>query len=129
MHLTWPQSLAEKSSRRRSRPAAIFADQKKLVPSIGMLQSCHCFFLAVVGSGLFLGAVIVIGALQSDESNELTAGSRTGRIARTLQDGKLCHYVIFDNKTAIAIEDRIGRCDEDKPKPKKERPAMFSWGK
>jgi len=87
------------------------------------------FFLAVVGSGLFLGAVIVIGALQSDESNELTAGSRTGRIARTLQDGKLCHYVIFDNKTAIAIEDRIGRCDEDKPKPKKERPAMFSWGK
>ena len=55
--------------------------------------------------------------------------SRTGRIARSLQDGKLCHYVIFDNKTAIAIEDRIGRCDEDKPKPKKERPAMFSWGK
>jgi hypothetical protein len=87
------------------------------------------FFLAVVGSGLFLGAVMVIGALRSDESNELTASSRTGRIARSLQDGKLCHYVIFDNKTAIAIEDRIGRCDEDKPKPKKERPAMFSWGK
>ena len=87
------------------------------------------FFLAVVGSGLFLGAVMVIGALRGDESNELTAGSRTGRIARSLQDGKLCHYVIFDNKTAIAIEDRIGRCDEDKPKPKKERPAMFSWGK
>lgn len=87
------------------------------------------FFLAVVGSGLFLGAVMVIGALRSDESNELTAGSRTGRIARSLQDGKLCHYVIFDNKTAIAIEDRIGRCDEDKSKPKKERPAMFSWGK
>ena len=87
------------------------------------------FFLAVVGSGLFLGAVIVIGAIRGDESNELTAGSRTGRIARSLQDGKLCHYVIFDNKTAIAIEDRIGRCDEDKPKPKKERPAMFSWGK
>jgi hypothetical protein len=43
--------------------------------------------------------------------------------------GKLCHYVIFDDKTAIAIEDRIGRCDEDKPKPKKERPAAFSLGK
>jgi hypothetical protein len=42
------------------------------------------------------------------------------------QNGKLCHYVIFDDKTAIAIEDRIGRCDEDKPKPKKERPAAFS---
>jgi len=46
-----------------------------------------------------------------------------------LQDGKLCHYVIFDNKTATAIEDRIGRCDEDRPKPKKEKPAAFSWGK
>jgi len=42
------------------------------------------------------------------------------------QNGKLCHYVIFDDKTAIAIKDRIGRCDEDKPKPKKERQAAFS---
>jgi hypothetical protein len=81
------------------------------------------FFVAVVGSGLFLGAVMVMG------SHEPAAGSRTGRVARSLQDGKLCHYVIFDNKTAIAIEDRIGRCDEDKPKPKKERPAAFSWGR
>jgi len=31
-----------------------------------------------------------------------------------------------NDKTAIAIEDRIGRCDEDKPKPKKERTAAFS---
>ena len=54
-----------------------------------------------------------------DESNEPAAASRTGRVARPLPDGKLCHYVIFDNKTAIAIDDRIGRCDEDKPRPKK----------
>jgi len=87
------------------------------------------FFVAVVGSGLFLGAVMVVGTLRSDGSNEPAAGSRTARVARALQDGKLCHYVVFDNKTATAIEDRIGRCDEDKPKPKKERPAAFSWGK
>jgi len=87
------------------------------------------FFVAVVGSGLFLGAVLVVGKLRGDDSNEPTSGSRTGRVARALQDGKFCHYVIFDNKTATAIEDRIGRCDEDKPKPKKEKPAAFSWGK
>jgi len=87
------------------------------------------FFVAVVGSGLFLGAVMVVGTLRGDNSDESAAGSRTGRVARVLQDGKLCHYVVFDNKTATAIEDRIGRCDEDKPKSKKERPAAFSWGK
>jgi len=83
------------------------------------------FFVAVAGSGL----VMVVGTLRGDNSNESAAGSRTGRVARVLQDGQLCHYVVFDNKTATAIEDRIGRCDEDKPKSKKERPAAFSWGK
>ncbi len=87
------------------------------------------FFVAVVGSGLFLGAVMVVGTLRGDGSNELTAELRTGRIARSLQDGKFCHYIIFDNKTATAIEDRVSRCNEDKPKPKKERPAAFSWGR
>jgi hypothetical protein len=42
---------------------------------------------------------------------------------------KLCHYIVFDNKTTRAIEDRIGRCDEGKPKPKKNPPATFSWSK
>jgi hypothetical protein len=56
------------------------------------------FFVAVVGSGLFLGAVMVVGTLRGDDSNEPTSGSRTGRVARALQDGKFCHYVIFDNK-------------------------------
>jgi hypothetical protein len=54
---------------------------------------------------------------------------RTGHVARTLRDGKLFHYIVFDNKTTRAIEDRIGRWDEGKSKPKKESPATFSWGK
>ena len=87
------------------------------------------FFLVVVGTSLFLGAVMVMGTLNRDDPNPLTADGRTARIARSLNDGKLCHYIIFDNKTARAIEDRIGRCDESKPKPKKESPATFSWGK
>jgi hypothetical protein len=88
------------------------------------------FFVVVVGASLFLGAVMVIGTLRgSDGSNELTADGRTGRIARSLRDGKLCHYIVFDNQTAQAVEDRIGRCDEGKPKPKRQTPATFSWGR
>ena len=87
------------------------------------------FFIVVVGASLFLGAVMVIGTLRgNDNSNELTADGRTGRVARTLRDGTLCHYMVFDNKTAQTVEDRIGRCDEGKPKPKIETAPAFSWG-
>jgi hypothetical protein len=87
------------------------------------------FFLLVLGASLFLDTVMVLGTFGSDPSNELTANGRTGRVARTLRDGTLCHYMIFDNKTAQTVEDRIGRCDENKPKPKQEKPATFNWGK
>ena len=87
------------------------------------------FFFIVMGTGLFLGAVMVIGVLRSNSGAELTDDGRTGRIARSLQDGKLCHYILFDNKTAQTVEDRIARCDEGKPKPKKESSATFSWGR
>jgi len=62
---------------------------------------------------------MVMGTLRGDESNEPAATSRTGRVARSLPDGKLCHYVIFDNKTANAIEDRIGRATKASPSQKK----------
>jgi hypothetical protein len=88
------------------------------------------FFNVVVAASLFLGAVMVIGTIRGkDSSNKRTADGWTGHVARTLRDGKLCHYIVFDNKTAQAAEDRISRCDEGKPKPKKESPATFSWGK
>jgi len=87
------------------------------------------FFVVVFGAAVFLGTVMVAGTFGGDPSNELTANGRAGRVARTLRDGTLCHYMIFDNKTAQTVEDRIGRCDENKPKPKQERPATFSWGK
>src|SRR5262249_49524118 len=88
------------------------------------------FFVTVLGASLFLGTVMVIGTLHGvDPSNELTANGHAGRIARTLRDGTLCHYMIIDNKTAQTVEDRIGRCDENKPKPKQEKPAALTWGK
>jgi hypothetical protein len=87
------------------------------------------FFVVVLGAGFFLGVVMVAGAFRAwDTSNPMTADGRTGRIARPLGNGTLCHYVVFDNKTAMAVEDRVGRCDEGKPKPKPEKPQTFSWG-
>src|SRR5262249_61532751 len=62
------------------------------------------FFIAAVGASLFLGVVIVVGTLRNtDSSGELTADGRTGRVARSLRDGTLGHYIVFDNKTAQAI--------------------------
>lgn len=59
------------------------------------------FFIIVLGASLFLGAVMVVGTFRSgDPSSELTSNGRAGRIARTLRDGTLCHYMVFDNKTA-----------------------------
>lgn len=88
------------------------------------------FFVIVFGASLFLGPVMVIGTFHcTDPSNELTANGRAGRIARSLRDETLCHYMVFDNKTALTVEHRIGRCDENKPKPKQEKPVTFTWGK
>jgi hypothetical protein len=73
---------------------------------------------------------MVISALRTNTGlTELTADGRTGRIARSLQDGKLCRYILFDNKTGQAVEDRIARCDEATPKLKRQTPATFSWGR
>jgi hypothetical protein len=88
------------------------------------------FFLTVIGAGIYLGTVMVFSALRTNTGlTELTADGRTGRIARSLQDGKLCRYILFDNKTGQAVEDRIARCDEATPKLKRQTPATFSWGR
>src|SRR5262245_63214976 len=80
--------------------------------------------------GCLSGTVMVIGALRTSTGlTELTADGRTGRIARSLQDGKLCRYILFDNKTSQAIEDRIARCDDGTPKPKRQAPGTFSWAR
>jgi len=85
------------------------------------------FFVVVIGASLFLGAVMMIGTLR-DQDGDLRADGRTTRIARALRDGALCHFVVIDNRTAQALEDRIGRCDENKPKPKPAPVPTFRWG-
>lgn len=88
------------------------------------------FFVIVLGASLFLGTVMVIGTFHGVDPSKRIDGQWACRAdCPTLQDGTLCHYMIFDNKTAQTVEDHIGRCDENKPKPKQERPATFTWGK
>ena len=85
------------------------------------------FFVVVIGASLFLGAVMMIGTFR-DQDGALHSDGRTTRIARALRDGTLCHYLVIDNRTAQSVEDRIGRCDESKPKPKPVTVPTFRWG-
>src|SRR5262245_52561780 len=81
------------------------------------------FFLTVIGAGVYLGTVMVIGVLRTSTGlTELTAEGRTGRIARSLQDGKLCRYILFDNKTAQAVEDAVTTARPN-PKGRRRRPS------
>ena len=116
-HVVKMRAVAARRDLRRSQETRARFWHVVVVPS---------FFFIVVGTGLFLGAVIVIGVLRSNSGKaELTAEGRT----RSLQDGKLCHHILFDNKTAQTVEDRIARCDEGKPKPERESFGTFSWSR
>ena len=95
--------------------------------SVWRVAIVSSFFVVVVGASLFLGAVMMIGTFRGQQS-DLRADGRTTRIARALRDGTLCHYVVIDNQTAQAVEDRIGRCDENKPNPKPATVPTFRWG-
>jgi hypothetical protein len=76
------------------------------------------FFVVVFGATVFLGTVMVVGTFGGDPSNELTANGRAGRVARTLRDGTLCHFMIFDNKTA---QTKIASADAMKTSPSRNR--------
>src|SRR5262245_45602444 len=79
------------------------------------------FFLTVIGAGVYLGTAMVIGALRTSNGlTELTAEGRTGRIARSLQDGTLCRHICLTTRQRQAVEDRIARCDHGTPKPKRQ---------
>ena len=70
----------------------------------------------------------MIDALRANTGfSELTADNRTGRIARSLEDGKLCRYILFDNKTAQAVEDPFPPVTRACAKPKG-RPVDFQLG-
>jgi hypothetical protein len=84
------------------------------------------FFIAVLIANLFVGAVVVVGALRKEPD---LASIMIGRATIPTLDGIFCRHVLFDNRTAATKEDKISRCDDrDDNKPKPRARATFSWG-
>ena len=84
------------------------------------------FFIAVVIANLFVGAIVVVGAMRREAE---TAALMTGRATIPTLDGVFCRHVLFDNRTSATKEDKVARCDDrDDKKPKPRSRATFSWG-
>jgi hypothetical protein len=84
------------------------------------------FFIAVVIANVFVGAIVVVGALHRESD---AAALRIGRATIPTLDGVFCRHVLFDNKTAATKEDKVARCDDrDDKKPKPRSKQTFSWG-
>jgi hypothetical protein len=87
------------------------------------------FFVVVLGANFFIGTMVMVRRFQ-DQTNStgLEAYGRTARVAYPLLDGKFCRNIVFDNKTAQTIEDKVSRCDGDSHVSKRNGSAGFSWG-
>jgi hypothetical protein len=83
------------------------------------------FFAAVMGANLYVGAVVVMGTIQSRSDDVSTA--RTGRVSKTLLDGTFCRAMTYDNTLAQITGDKIVPCDE--LKTRRRSANTFSWGK
>jgi hypothetical protein len=86
------------------------------------------FAALVIGANLFIGAVVVFGTFKSQlktytEREEV----RTGRMTEKLLDGTFCRTVVFDNKSAETIKDKVDVCDESVTGAG--RKSRFNWGR
>jgi hypothetical protein len=92
------------------------------------------FFIALLGTGLYTGVVLIIGSDSGqDASDRAWAANRTARISHQLLDGTFCRTMVYDNKSARTIEDKVTRCDTNGRhitdySPGKSR-AEFNWGR
>ena len=84
-------------------------------------------FLVVLGANLYFGAAWMFGTLRSqNETDRIWAASRTARIIQPLLDGTFCRTIVYDNKSAHAIKDKVARCDAGIRKGK--GTSEFNWG-
>ncbi len=88
-------------------------------------------FAVIIGANLYVGAVVVLGKIQSQSRADeaATAARATGKISRPLLDGVFCRTMVFDNKTAESVEDKVERCDQPGISPGRPRQTQFIWGK
>lgn len=87
------------------------------------------FFAVVISANVLVGAVVLVGSLRAQsETQPLPANLKTARVTRPMLDGIFCRHMVFDNKTAATVEDKIERCDGEDRKRKTVVKPQFSWG-
>jgi hypothetical protein len=85
------------------------------------------FFILVLAANLFFGAVVMVGALRT-QTHETVAYAKSGRMSLPVGDGTKCRYIVFDNKSSRALEDRISPCSDDRAVSTRKGSTTFSWG-
>jgi hypothetical protein len=87
------------------------------------------FFIAVLAAPLYIGSVMLMANIRDQsESTNASARNRTAHFSLPLLDGRSCRNIVFDNKTADLIEDKVERCDQAVSKPKANVTSRFTWG-
>jgi hypothetical protein len=102
----------------KSRRAARRARTRRLEVWQTVLLST--FVALVIAANLFVGAVVIFGSVKSQlvTYSEPTA-VRTGKMTEMLLDGTFCRTIVFDNKSAETVKDKVDLCDQ---------PGLFSSG-
>lgn len=87
------------------------------------------FIALVLGANLFIGAVVVFGAVKSQfQSKDRPADVRTGHFTQFMLDGTFCRTVVFDNKSAETIYDKVALCDKSVRSSGSGGRTRFNWG-
>ena len=114
------QELSATHARRKLRHA------REKRAGVWRVSVVSAFFIAVLIANVFVGAIVVVGALRRETD---AAAVRIGRATIPTLDGVFCRHVLFDNRTSATKEDKVARCDDrDDKKPKPRSKATFSWG-
>lgn len=88
------------------------------------------FIALVIGANLFIGAVVVFGTFRSQlKTYNEPAAVRTGRMTQLLLDGTFCRTVVFDNKSAETVKDKVELCDESVRYGGDGGKSRFNWGR
>ena len=85
------------------------------------------FFVAVLGANLFVGAVVMVGRVQSQSFIPGATGP-TALVTRPMLDRTFCRYIVFDNNTARTLEDKVELCGTRNRAPTSGGRSDFRWG-
>jgi len=113
-------SIQSRRATRRSRAARVEFWQTVLLST---------FVGLVLVANLFIGAVVVFGTVKSQfQTTNGPTDVHTGRFTEMLLDGTFCRTVLFDNKSAETIDDKVVLCNKSVPYRASKGGSRFNWG-